>query len=139
VRWTHPEAIGAASSRWGARVWLAGLLVAAQLAAGAHFAFVQHRLCAVHGKLVHVKRGAKSAVLAGRPGATMQSTRQMADLAHDHCTCPASGGETFVLASHGQDGAHSPRPAVACGVPVVNVLAQPIALLALAPKSSPPT
>ncbi|MCA9667138.1 MAG: hypothetical protein KC503_16180 [Myxococcales bacterium] len=114
------------------------LLVGSQLAGLAHRAFVEHRRCAEHGKLVHADDGhdaagpradrADHARLAERPSAS-------AEHEHDHCQLTAPARATVTRAAPKL--ARTEPPSRAQAPPVVAPLAQ-LALWRRAPKTSPP-
>ncbi len=116
-----------------------------QVAGYAHLAFTSHVTCAEHGELVEADGGDQGASAADTLAAREHAAGGHADLStagdgahdHDHCT----------LAPHRRDrvtheGALVLVPAataaVADGVRFAIAPPRPIALLALAPKSSPP-
>jgi hypothetical protein len=117
-------------------VWLA---FGGHLGGLAHFALVSHHVCATHGELVHGDEHAHGlAASAPGPGSASFTAPTETDEEHDHCSLLArqkeqlaGSGETAVLlAPATPDAERCPRlDALAPGGE---------ALLALAPKTSPP-
>jgi hypothetical protein len=128
----------AAGSRGAICAALCGLFLTAQLLAFAHLAFVEHRTCATHGKLVHRARAAAS-VKSARPAVGVaRPASSAADEDHDHCVCLAPSRERVLHASAGPQASVSVAAGWPHGIDVALAPARAIALLSLAPKNSPP-
>jgi hypothetical protein len=121
------------------RLALCGLLAAAQLLAFSHVALVAHRICAMHGEVVHAGAVAAPARHHAAHSATTSAQTDPSEHQHDHCLVMAGARERYVtpLAS-GADSpalAHTlPHTPSFCAGPVLRR-----ALWPLAPKNSPPT
>jgi hypothetical protein len=120
-----------------ASAWLAAALLVAQLGGAAHLALVQHVRCADHDELVELPHaGVARADAASPPHGRALAPAASARHGHDHCA---------VSALRCQGHACAPR-AAARALASSTELAPPagrapppaIALLDLAPKSSPP-
>jgi len=116
------------------------LLVLAQIFAFAHIAMVGHRICAEHGEAIHASNVGSREALGEAPGRTGVALAVPASLGHEHehCLCMAHGRERF-LAGPPVDN-RSPLLVLvrARSAPPTSAPASTIALLALAPKGSPP-
>jgi hypothetical protein len=111
--------------------------VAGQLGAVGHFALTPHERCAIHGDLVHAGEDHAHAA-ASRPDAVavLPLDADEHPRAHEHCAILAVRQG---LASTLRGEVAADVPAVAGGVePLRTTRPAPIALLLLAPKSSPP-
>ena len=111
---------------------LAAWFAAAEIASFAHEAAVRHATCAEHGESIHVGAGATTPAPARQrvtPGSTAAAD-------HDHCSVtPMAAGDTPDCAPTLSSSA-APQPSI----DVIPPAAPPpaIALLLVAPKSSPP-
>ena len=120
-------------------VALAVLFLVAQASSFTHRLFVQHKVCAEHGEIVHAE-GATAALqlAAGEARELRAAPTEATDHGHDHCTLTLPRREDVL----------SPAPAfVWLGLQVSSAIAavdesvvalNGIELLRLAPKSSPP-
>jgi hypothetical protein len=117
-----------------------------QVAGYAHLAFTSHVTCAEHGELVEADNGGEQgASAADTLAAREHAAGGHADLSaaaegahgHDHCTIAPHRRDRVT-----HDGARvrldSASATVADGIRFAVAPPRPIALLALAPKSSPP-
>ncbi len=116
---------------------IAAALLAAQLGGAAHFALVQHVRCAEHDELVELPNAAASRAVAPVTPHRSLATDASEAHGHDHCGIVALRCE----AGH----ASAPRAAVLApqsstdhAPPALRAPPPAIALLDLAPKSSPP-
>jgi hypothetical protein len=122
-----------------AAVVLAALALLGQLAGFAHLGAVDHVTCE-HGELVDLDRHATPAVAAHHDHESAFHADSAAQgREHEHCFVSAMRRERAAVAAH----ATAPRLLTcdrprAASAPRCDVAA-PIPLLALAPKSSPPT
>ena len=117
------------------------LLLAGQLSSLAHFALVQHARCAEHGELVHAR--AEGAPVAAAPTATRGTsalTPAAAEEAHghDHCVLGVARRSGALLPGRTTPTAPAPRPSGVAARSLATPAAPSVALLRLAPKSSPP-
>lgn len=117
---------------------ISALLVLAQVVAFAHVGLVEHRTCALHGELVHPGHVTAGTAAEGRDVTAIHALRGVEEGDHDHCVCMAPGRERFVLSSSLADGLGPAMLGCAHGIQLAAAPALSIALLALAPKSSPP-
>lgn len=117
----------------------AALALVAQIGGVAHLALVQHVTCAEHGETLDVAQSHAAQVADARPitenrlGAAAESGH-----GHDHCPLAAFRRQRALSGSHARilpPATADPRPFV-LGAYVAPAPA--IALLAFAPKSSPP-
>jgi hypothetical protein len=126
-----------------------GLCLMAQLLSLVHLALVRHATCVEHDALVHTEPASDTARLAGSPRQDSSARPSATDLvaplaldsaghADDHCL--AVGCRRFYLTAGPAD--WSLAPASACAhspAPAGIAPPAPVALLRLAPKSSPPS
>ena len=125
------------------RALLSLACVAAQLAATAHLLTETHQICAEHGEAIHGASGRPHAVEAsGRaslPYASLQASRPAGSY-QEHTHCAVVSDRRDHAGVHVASGAR-PLPALPSTHPLRLRIAdapRAIALLALAPKSSPP-
>lgn len=122
--------------RIASSIALAAVFLTAQLSAFQHRLEVQHAVCAEHGEQIHTAGSssgpahAESSVAASTPAL---------DHGHDHCFAFLARREELAPASVPTialpEGPAVERPAIAEGA--IGALS-PVAVLRLAPKSSPP-
>ncbi|MBX7101014.1 MAG: hypothetical protein K1X89_25080 [Myxococcaceae bacterium] len=117
------------------------LLVAGQLSSLAHFALVRHARCAEHGELVHAQgEGAlTSAAPRASPGPAVQA-RALAEESHghDHCVLGIARRSGALIPVQPALTLTAPHDAGVMTAPVSHPAGPSVALLRLAPKSSPP-
>ena len=121
----------------GIRVAICGLLALAQLSLLSHAALVTHRTCALHGEAIHTSGVTVSPRLDFTPDAAAPAAADPAD--HDHCLSLAVARERFLPESPAHDGAPALALAPDHAIPAIARPTPGIALLSLAPKSSPPS
>jgi hypothetical protein len=125
-------------SRRALALSLAAVVLGGQLAGFAHLVLVAHVTCAEHGELVEVGHTPRRTVARDDGRTHLTDAGEASEQGHEHCT----------LAPHRRDGAMdvSRVDFVAAVAPLrsaawsatVSPRGPPIALLHLAPKSSPP-
>ncbi len=122
--------------RIASTIALAAVFLTAQLSAFQHRLEVQHAVCAEHGEQIHAEGSSPEA--AHTDDAVTASTPAF-DHGHDHCFAFLARREALAPASVPTialpEGPAVERPAIAEGA--VGALS-PVAVLRLAPKSSPP-
>jgi hypothetical protein len=118
---------------------LAAVALVGQLASFAHLALVRHVTCAEHGELIEV--GRERALTAAAPhaaGAIVASTATSEAHGHDHCLlAPMRRDGLARVAPRALDCAHVDAYGT-IGRAVDRQVPPPIAVIRLAPKSSPP-
>jgi hypothetical protein len=125
-----------ASARLGASA-LVAVLLCAQLGGALHFAVVQHVSCAEHGELVEI--GADADARAARV-ATHETVRadDTTIHGHDHCAVSAIRREPIHSVAPLALAARLPNAAITDASIARHEPPRAIAILDLAPKSSPP-
>jgi hypothetical protein len=125
-------------------VVLAGLCLASQLSGLAHLAMVPHVACAEHGELVepgHGGLGSRSVLPVGAP-ARVQVWPAEAGLSprhgHDHCLLAAWRRSPATLSVRPASVEARPTEGPVAGRERRAPTASTLAVLAVAPKSSPP-
>jgi len=119
---------------------IAALFLAAQLSTFGHLLFQRHVACA-HGELIHVDESPAHPVvapteepeLAYRAGPNVASSH-----AHDHCLTCIAGRERLMSVSPASGLVLAPVSKDVAGAARGPCAPAPVALLRLAPKSSPP-
>jgi hypothetical protein len=118
---------------------LATLALVGQLASFAHLVLVRHVTCAEHGELIEVGHERALAVAtahADSPGIATAATGQAHG--HDHCLlAPMRRDRVALGAPHALDCAHVDAFGT-IGRVGARLIPPPIAVILLAPKSSPP-
>jgi hypothetical protein len=118
---------------------LAAVALVGQLAGFAHLVLVRHVTCAEHGELIEV--GHERALAAAAPhaaGAAVASAATGEAHGHDHCLLGPMRRDRFALgAPRALDCAHVDAYGT-LGRVVDRRVPPPIAVIRLAPKSSPP-
>jgi hypothetical protein len=117
---------------------LCGLLAFAQVLAFSHAAFVAHRTCALHGESVHAGAVTSPPRLTSSHPSTSPLAGDSAGHVHEHCLCMAQARARFLLSPQAHQASRCPAVAADHAIPFIARPASPIALLLLAPKSSPP-
>ncbi len=117
---------------------LASALVCAQLSSAMHFAFVKHVSCAEHGELVEVGPNTAAPRAVVTPNKAVHSDESVQH-GHDHCTITALRRERFLPASPITITTRIPSVLLAYAPTALRAPPPAIALLDLAPKSSPPS
>ena len=135
MRWLSPQRFRRAKARYGLSL-IAFVALASQVGSVAHLAFVRHVQCAEHGEMVELT-GASTVDHQDAAPAVHQDGVQTHG--HDHCAIATLRrnriGTTLVRVPA------APPQRTDLGRTLERAIAPPpsIAILALAPKNSPPT
>jgi hypothetical protein len=135
MRWLSPRRFRHTKARYGLSV-VAFFAVASQLGSVAHLAFVRHVECADHGEMVEVSA---SPAVDHEDKAAAFHPDSAPTHEHDHCGIATLRRERTQTTS--APAAAAPQPRSDLGRTLVRAIAPPpsIAILDLAPKTSPPT
>ncbi len=119
---------------------LSCLCLVAQLASSAHLYMVRHTLCPEDGELVHTSGAVPTRAAAFEPGETSLLSTSSAGTGHEHEHCFLASHRTQSVARNSRFAVALPPPAVAepCHALSPSGRVSSVALLLLAPKTSPP-
>ena len=117
---------------------LAVLFLVGQLSTFTHLLLVPHATCLAHGELIHLDGPPAAAAPATNEPAFAAAPPQSTNHGDEHCVVAASGRERSISPSSTGRLITSPRDGAVARLPRTVVIAPSLALLRLAPKSSPP-
>lgn len=120
---------------------LAALFVAAQLSSFTHELLVRHVTCPEHGELIHADEATASLPVSSddAPALAYRATSvEVSGHGHEHCSVCTARREQLFIAAPSAPLVSAATLKEVVGVERGNCLPAPVALLRLAPKSSPP-